>query len=231
MRTPHTVVVHDGIDLAGFRPTRSAAEVRAALGMDACDPVIGITANVNPWKGQEILVRAVAELSADFPRLGCLVVGGLVRGAEPYLAGMEAFVAERGLGSRVRFVGARSDIADIVASLDVLVHASITPEPFGRVLIEGMALGRPIVATAGGGVPEIVVDGQTGLLVPGGDVGAMAAALRRLLGDPALRQRFGAAGLARARSHFSLESYVAGVEAVYDAVLARRRPAAVAASA
>jgi glycosyltransferase involved in cell wall biosynthesis len=223
MRTPHTVVVHDGIDLAGFRPTRTAAEVRASFGIADCDPVIGITANVNPWKGQEVVVRAVAELSAQFPRLGCLVVGGLVRGAEPYLQGMQEFVAQRGLGLRVRFVGARSDVADIVAALDVLVHASITPEPFGRVLIEGMALGRPIVATAGGGVPEIVLHEQTGLLVPGGDVDAMTSALRRLLSDAALRARFGTAGANRARSHFSLESYVAGVERVYETVLSKKR--------
>jgi glycosyltransferase involved in cell wall biosynthesis len=227
MRIPRTVVVHDGIDLEGFRPRQPAAAMRAALGVGDCDPVIGITANVNPWKGQDVLVRAVAELVADFPRLGCLVVGGIVRGADEYLRGMEAFIASRRLEKHVRFVGARSDIADIVGALDVLVHASTRPEPFGRVLIEGMALGKPIVATAGGGVPEIVVDGETGLLVPQGDVGAMAAALRRLLGDAALRDRFGAAGARRAREHFSLGSYVPGVEAVYAAVLAgAARPAA-----
>ena len=194
--------------------------MRAALGVGDCDPVIGITANLNPWKGQDVVVRAVAELMTDFPRLGCVVVGGLVRGADEYLRGMRAFVASRGLERQVRFVGHRLDIADVVGALDVLVHASIRPEPFGRVLIEGMALGKPIVATVGGGVPEIVVDEETGLLVPAADVGAMAAALRRLLGDAALRARFGAAGERRVRSHFSLASYVPGVEAVYAAVLA-----------
>jgi len=219
VHAPRTVVVHDGIDLDGFRPRRAAADVRAALGVADRDPVIGITANVNPWKGQDVLVRAVAQLVGEFPRLGCLVVGGTVRGADDYLRGMEAFVAAHGLGQHVRFVGHRSDIADVVGALDVLVHASVTPEPFGRVLIEGMALGRPLVATAGGGVPEIVVDGETGLIVPGGDVDAMAGALRRLLADAALRERFGAAGARRARTHFSLASYVAGVDAVYASVL------------
>ncbi len=220
MRVPRTVVVHDGIDIEGFRPRHQAAEMRASLGVGDCDLVIGITANVNPWKGQEVLVRAVAELVAEFPRLGCLIVGGLVRGAEEYLHHLQALVATHGLEKHVRFVGSRLDIPDVVGALDVLVHASIRPEPFGRVLIEGMALGKPIVATNGGGVPEIVLDGETGFLVPGGDVGAMTAALRRLLADSALRERFGAAGARRARSHFSLESYVPAVEAVYDAVLA-----------
>ena len=221
MRVPRTVVVHDGIDVEGFRPRHTAAEMRASLGVGDCDPLIGITANVNPWKGQDVVVRAVAELVAEFPRLGCLIVGGLVRGAEEYLRGMEAFVAAHQLEKHVRFVGSRSDIPDVVGALDVLVHSSILPEPFGRVLIEGMALGKPIVATAGGGVPEIVLDGETGLLVPGGDVGAMAAALRKLLAEPALRERFGAAGARRARAQFSLESYVPAVEAVYEAVLAK----------
>jgi glycosyltransferase involved in cell wall biosynthesis len=221
VRVPHTVVVHDGIDLDGFRPQRTPAAVRAEFGVEDREPLIGITANVNPWKGQDVLVRAVAELVREFPRLGCLVVGGLVRGAEAYRHGMEAFIASHGLAPHVRFVGARSDVADVVGALDVLVHASIRPEPFGRVLIEGMALGKPIVATAGGGVPEIVLDGETGLLVPAGDVEAMAAALRRLLADPALRARYGAAGARRARAHFSLDVYVAAVERVYAAVLGR----------
>ena len=224
MHIPRTVVVHDGIDVEGFRPAEPAAAVRAALGVGDCDPVIGITANVNPWKGQDVVVRAVAELVADFPRLGCLVVGGLVRGAEDYLEGIQAFVASRGLERHVRLVGPRLDIADVVGALDVLVHASIRPEPFGRVLIEGMALGKPIVATVGGGVPEIVVEGETGLLVPASDVGAMVAALRRLLGDTALRERLGAAGQRRVRTHFSLASFVPGVEAVYAAVLAGDEP-------
>ncbi len=220
---PHTVVVYDGIDLGGFRPSRTPPAVRPQLGLAECEPLIGMTSNVSPWKGQDVLVRAVAELVGEFPRLGCLVVGGIVRGAEEFAGTIEAFVKSRGLERHVRLTGARSDIPDVVGALDVLVHASIQAEPFGRVLIEAMALGRPVVATAGGGVPEIVVHGETGLLVPPGDTAGMAAALRILLADPALRARLGAAGARRARERFSLESHVSAVEGVYAAAVARTR--------
>jgi glycosyltransferase involved in cell wall biosynthesis len=225
VRMPRTVVVHDGIDVERFRPRRTAAAVRAEFGLADCDPLIGITSHVSPWKGQDVLVRGLPDLVVDFPRLGCLVVGGVVRGAEEFARGLEAFVAARGLGPHVRFTGHRSDIADVVGTLDVLVHASARPEPFGRILIEAMALGKPVVATNGGGVPEIVVDGETGLLVAPADVEAMTAAIRRLLGDSDLRRRFGAAGARRVRDCFSLQSYVPGVEAVYAEVLARERGA------
>jgi glycosyltransferase involved in cell wall biosynthesis len=219
VRAPRMPVVYDGLDLEHFRPQRSAEEVRRELGFAPTDLVIGMFGNIQPWKGQDVTLRAMAAVAREFPNLVCLLAGGVVRGAEWYQTSLEEFVRAHGLEGRVRFLGSRSDVPDLVNAIDVPVHASVTPEPFGRVLIEAMALGKPVVATAAGGPLEIVEPEHTGLLVRPGDDVEMAAVLRRLLGDPALRAAMGAAGSRRAREHFSLESFARNMQGEYAEVL------------
>src|SRR5579871_2186053 len=108
--------------------------------------------------------------------------------------------------------------------LDILVHASTTGEPFGQVVVEGMVLGKPVVATNGGGVPEIVLDGETGVLVPMGDAVSMAEAICGLLADPARAQAMGLAARNRALSCFSIDRTVSKVEAIYSELLAKHVP-------
>jgi len=219
VRGTRLAVVHDGLDLDGFRPTRDRAEMRAALALAPGDLAVGMAVNVQPWKGQDVTLKAVAALAPEFPTLRCVLAGGVVRGAEWFHERIVECVAAQGLGERVRLLGSRNDVPDVLNALDVVVHASVTPEPFGRILIEAMSLGRPLVASAAGGVLEIVEDGRSGLLVPPGDAGAMTAALRRLLTDPALRASMGAAGRTRAHEHFSVERFARAMQDVYDQVL------------
>jgi glycosyltransferase involved in cell wall biosynthesis len=126
----------------------------------------------------------------------------------------------------VILTGARRDVAACLDAMDVAIHASTNPEPFGRVLIEAMALARPLIAPREGGPLEIVVDGETGLLVPPRDATALAAAIERLIGDPALRRRMGEAGRARVDAVFDIRHHVRAMEAVFEEMLAARRPAA-----
>jgi glycosyltransferase involved in cell wall biosynthesis len=219
VRAPRMPVVYDGLDLAHFLPQRSAEDVRRELGFSTSDLVIGMFGNIQPWKGQDVTLRAMAAVASEFPNLVCLFAGGVVRGAEWYQASLEEFVRAHGLERRVRFLGSRSDVPDLVNAIDVPVHASVTPEPFGRVLIEAMALGKPVVATAAGGPLEIVEPESTGLLARPGDDVEMAAVLRRLLRDPALRASMGEAGRRRAHEHFSLESFARNMQGEYDEVL------------
>jgi glycosyltransferase involved in cell wall biosynthesis len=137
---------------------------------------------------------------------------------------LEAQALRLGLGAQVHFTGWRDDVPALVALGDLFVLPSLN-EPFGRVLIEAMATGKAVVATAAGGVPEIVVHGETGLLVPPGDPGALAAAVRELLDDAPRGARLGAAGRRRAETVFSLAGHVAAVERVYGEVLRGRRAA------
>lgn len=142
-------------------------------------------------------------------------------------AAAEKLVDRLGIGNRVRFLGWLGD-ADLLAAYQraaIVAVPSIWPEPFGMVGLEAMAQGRAVVASQTGGIPDWLIDGVTGVLTPPGDVGALAAALRRLLADPALRERMGVAGVERVRKHFTAEAHVAGIERVNE--LARRRWAAV----
>jgi glycosyltransferase involved in cell wall biosynthesis len=106
--------------------------------------------------------------------------------------------------------------------MDILAHTSTAPEPFGRVLIEGMAMARPVIASADGGVPEIVLHGETGLLVPPGDVAALAESMVSLLQDPERAAALGRAGRQRVEAHFTTEQYVRQVQEVYGVVLGDR---------
>ena len=218
VRPRRLTVVYDGIDLAQFRPRHDAATTRATLGLDG-GPVIGMAVNIQPWKGQDVTLRAMVEVAAEFPGLVCLLAGGVVRGAEPYAAALDEFIRTAGLAGRVQFLGPRTDVADIVNVFDVAVHSSVWPEPFGRVLIEAMALGKPVIATNAGGVPEIVVDGRTGVLVPPGDHAALARALGDLLRDRDRRAQMGGEARTRAAEHFSVESFARAMQGVYADML------------
>jgi glycosyltransferase involved in cell wall biosynthesis len=150
-----------------------------------------------------------------------VVVGGALFGEEEYEASLHRDAARLGIAERVEFRGHRLDVAPEWACLDVAVHASVTPEPFGQVVVEAMTAGLPVVAAAAGGPAEVVTDGVDGILVPPGDVDLLAAALRRLAADADLRDRLGQAGRTRAAA-FRPEAVAASVMELYRAVLAQR---------
>ena len=184
-------------------------------------PVVGLVGRITRWKGQHVFLDAAERVRAAFPDARFRIVGSVMFDERAYEAELHAQVARLGLGSAVEFTGFRADVGAAMADLAVLVHASVTAEPFGQVVIEAMALGRPVVATAGGGVLEIVDDGVTGLLVPMGDAAAMAAAIGRLLGDPGRAERMGAAGERRVRERFSIERTARAVEQYHAELLGR----------
>jgi len=128
-------------------------------------------------------------------------------------------VRDLGLAGTVRFLGFRDDVADVLAAMDLLAHTSVEPEPFGRVLIEAMASGVPVVGAHAGAVPEIIQDGITGRLVPPGDPDALAVALIEALRSPKMRQRWRAAAQRDVHERFGVRAHVASVMAVYERVL------------
>lgn len=214
-----TIIIHNGVDLAEFTPEGDTTQLRSALGTSPGVPLVGIVGRVWPWKGQADFLRAAALVARAHPDACFLVVGDAVFATDhDYLGELRALAAGLGIDERVHFTGYRTDVPRIMAALDLVVHCS-RAEPFGRVLIEAMAAGRPVVAYADGGVPEIVVDGTTGLLAPPGDVAALAQAIDRLLHDRQLRERMGRAGRARVVSRFDARAVARAVEAVYAEIL------------
>jgi glycosyltransferase involved in cell wall biosynthesis len=150
------------------------------------------------------------------PDVACVLIGeGPLRGA------LEARARALGVLERCRFTGARSDVADLVAALELVALPSRS-EGLPFALLEAMALGRPVVATAVGGCPEVVEEGRTGLLVPAGDPAALAGAISRLLERPEEARAMGARGADRVRAEFTLARMVGGLEALYAAELAAK---------
>lgn len=213
-------VIYDGLDLAAFRPGRPACEVRAELGVRADAELVGVVGNIQEWKGQRVLLEALDLLKHRRPKLVALLVGGVHRSGAAYNDALKSFVAERGLASRVVWTGPRGDVPDVMGAMDLVVHTSVRGEPFGRVIIEGMAVGRPVVATRAGGVPEFVSDGRDAVLVPPGDPSALGACLDRLLGDDAERERL-SKGALESVERFALARHAQLMTAVFDRAIGR----------
>jgi glycosyltransferase involved in cell wall biosynthesis len=158
---------------------RTAAELRQSLGLPA-GPLVGVFSRLAAWKGQHVLLEALTEL----PNVGCIVVGDALFGEQAYAAELKQMVLERGLAGRVRFLGHRSDVPKLMKAVDVMVHPSIDPEPFGRTLVEAMLSGVPVIATNAGAAPDILEGGKAGTLVPPNDAAALGRAISAVLAKP-----------------------------------------------
>lgn len=181
-------------------------------------PEIVCVGRLNAGKGQDVLVDAVARVTAAGRRVHLTLVGSYYGREEHFRVRLEDQVARLGLGDAVTLVGERRDALEIVARSDIAVVPSRTPEPFGKVLVEAMALGRPVVASAAGGPLEVVTDGVDGLLVRPSDPDALAAALLRLLDDPAEAVRLGSAAVRRA-ADFPTRGMTDVIHRVHDSLL------------
>jgi glycosyltransferase involved in cell wall biosynthesis len=208
---PRAVTVHEGIDL-GRVEAAPAAALHEELFLPHGSPIVGNVAALVPHKGQRHFIEAAALVVRQVPDARFVIAGeGELRPT------LERLIREHRLEKHVLLAGFRPDALSLHKAFDIFVMSSIT-EGLGTSLLDAMAAGKPIVATATGGIPEVVVDGETGTLVPPRDHQAMADAIVRLLKDPALRDRMGAAGLARARRQFSAERMVAQTVRVYQRV-------------
>ena len=207
-------VVPNGGDVAAF--TRGVASRVVA----PAPVIIGMVGNLTSrTKKHGLLLDAVARLAPDL-RVEVRIFGhGAEATSDGYVAGLRAQVERLGLGDRVTFAGFRADPIEIRTELDVLVHPADN-ESFGRVIIEAMAAGLPVVGVRGGGASEIVSHGETGLLAPPDDPSALATCLEQLVRAPELRRRLGAAGRLRAESVYSLEACARGVLDSYQRALA-----------
>jgi glycosyltransferase involved in cell wall biosynthesis len=148
------------------------------------------------------------------PQMHAVLVGAPLFGEDAYEARLHEFVASNGLEGRVHFLGFQDDVAACMCAVDVVAHTSITPEPFGRVIVEGMLARRPVVAARAGGVVEIIDDGVNGVMCTPGDAHVLADTLAELRSDQALRDRLVAHGYQTAVRKFGTQAYVEGVEKI-----------------
>ena len=214
-------VVHNGIAVAPFDAVTDArrSEIREALAPGA-GVVLAAVGRLAKWKGQHVVLAATEAI----PDAVAWIIGSALFGEDRYLEGLRDQARALGIGSRVRFLGEREDVPALLAAADIVVHSAIAPEPFGRVLVEGMLARRPVIASDDGGAREVISDRATGFLVPPGDPAALAATIEEVR---AMSRESRDAVVTRARAEaeqrFSLEAMIAGVARVVDEVVSARR--------
>lgn len=208
--------VASGVDLATFGPI----DQDEATPRETFD--IGIIGRLCEWKGQHIFLRAAAAIAREFPQARFKVIGAPLFGEESYAEELRRLAQSLGIEALVDFMGFRTDVRQLIGRLDLVVHASTTGEPLGQVILQGMAAARPVIATNGGGVPEIMVDGVTGILVPMGDADAMAAAMRTVLSSSDTGRAMGRHGRRHVELGYTIGTTTRKIEAIYARVM---RPA------
>lgn len=216
VRKDRLLCIYSGVDLDGFPPPSFAARdaVRRRLGIPLNVPLVLSVGRLAPGSGYGALLDAIGQVTAARADVHWVIVEG---GEER--AVVEARCRELGLHERVHLIGPGESMPEVLAACDVFVAPSLH-DVFGRVLVEAMSMRKAVVAPKSGGAPEIVVPGETGLLVPLGDVTALAHGISNLLANPNLAEYFGHNGRSRVEHQFTLTRHVETVSGVYDALVA-----------
>jgi len=221
---PPVRVIPNAVSVQRFGQLVDREAVRQSMGIPPQAPLVGMIGRIVPWKGQHIFVEAFARLRQQHPQARAVIVGDAdAAQGERYREEVMARAQALGIDERLIWLGRRRDMPQIMASLDILAHCSVAPEPFGRVIIEGMAAGTPVIASQAGGAVEIIEDGVTGLLTPPGDSVALAAAMTRLLTDASLRTRLRENARKLAIERYDIPAHVAAVTAFYETALRNGR--------
>jgi glycosyltransferase involved in cell wall biosynthesis len=214
-----TETIYNGIDLPHFNPRIDGGIIRSEFKIGKDTKLIGTVGHLAPLKGYEELVGAIGEVLRGGFDVKLAVVGDAIYPhSKRYQQRLLSLLDSSGLEDRVIFTGFREDIQELLASFDIFVLPSRS-EGFGRANLEAMAMGKPVISTNVGGVPEVVLDGVTGILVPPGNSNALFRAIVRLLDDPHMRETMGREGRKRVEERFTLQGHVQRIQEIYRDVL------------
>ena len=208
-------VVYPPVELLRFDARVCTEAIRRELDVAPGQLTFGIVGNLSEWKGQRVFLRAAKRVLETVPQARAFIIGGASRGREAYERELHGLAHDLAIDDRVTFTGFRSDVPELLKMLDVVVHASVRPEPFGRVIVEAMAMAKPVVATGAGGPLEIIRSEENGFLVPPGDHDALAESIIRILRDPLLARAVGARALLDAEDRFSASTHVVRMQEIY----------------
>ncbi|MBI3815116.1 MAG: glycosyltransferase family 4 protein [Nitrospinae bacterium] len=215
------IVIHHGIDARQFRE-KANGDIRKELDISEGAKVITVIGRLSYWKGQEYLIRAIPGIINKHNNCKFIIAGDAVFGEIKAKEDIKRLISDSGLTGCCIMTGWREDVPNVLKGTDILVHTSSRPEPFGLVLLEGMAMGKPVVASNAGGVVEIVEHGVTGLLVKPADSDAIAEAVIYLLSHPEDADRMGKAGKERVERFFDIKAMSKKIETVYEEIINRR---------
>ena len=204
-------IVPNGLDIDA--DDEAPAEIRQQLGLPS-GALIGVFSRLAPWKGQHVVLNALAQL----PSVNCIIAGDALFGEQDYALRLKKLVQELGLFDRVQFLGQCNDVPRLMRAVDVVIHPSIDPEPFGRTLVEAMLAGVPVIATDTGAASDILEAGKAGTLILADDAEALAAAIRHILSKPVGLQEQLAYARVRARSHYGVAPMLNAISGLIDRV-------------
>ena len=220
----NTRLIYNPIDVEHFRlkVKKDKQYIKQLLQVDNSLPFIGMVGNFQEWKGHIILIHAVDLLRKKFPGIVCLLIGAFPANSvedKAYFNKVNQLIEKYSLQNNIIMTGFRSDVADYINALDIQLHCSTSPEPFGRVLIEGMCLKKVVVATNMGGPSEIIEDGVSGVLVPPGDHIILGNKISCLLENAELRAQIGSAAYVRVRDNFSIDKFKTEIHEHYQEII------------
>ncbi len=211
-------IIANAVDLAQYEQPAERSAVRKEFGLKPDARIAVVVGRIMRRKGLDIFIRAMAQVVQQDTAAHGLIVGG-VDGAETGLdAELLALAAQLGIADHIHLTGHRTDLPRLLLASDLLCFAPTQPEPFGRTIIEGMAAGLPVVGARSGAIPDILIENETGLLVPPGDADALSRAIRQLLADPDQAQAMGAAGRRIAETNYSIEHQIEQLTDLYDSI-------------
>jgi glycosyltransferase involved in cell wall biosynthesis len=223
-----TCCIYNVVDLAHYAPGGAQADLDGLSGLPPAEPGtvrVGLVATFARWKGHEVFLKAMGHMQPLGLRWRAYVIGGPIyqtEGSQLGLGALRQLAADLGIGDRVGFTGFIEDTASAMRALDVIVHASTEPEPFGRVIAEGMACGRPVISSATGGAQELIQENYTALVHPPGNHVVLAERIAKLVRDQELRIRMGRAGRITAESRFERSRLARQLIPIYQRIVAPR---------
>ncbi len=219
---PRIRVIHDyAFDLASYDPGTSGAAFRREFGIGPGETMVLLVSKLMVAKGHLCFIRAAHEVFRKSARIAFVVVGGPVEGHESEAREIEALARELAPGSRLILAGPRQDLAAAIAACDIFVHCPVYPDPYPTVVLLGMSMGKPVIGTDIGGIPEQIGDGRYGVLVPPGSPEALAGAILALAGDPGRRERIGATAMEQVRQDFNPRKQAGLLTGLYEHLLAK----------
>lgn len=211
--------IYNGIDTTTVSPTITKEALFEKHDIYPASRIIGVIGNIKPWKGQEVVIRALPLIVKCEPAIVCLFVGDIAACDEHYHSHLVRLADEMGVTEKIRFTGYTTNVADYINAMEIVIHSSVDPEPFGRVLIEAMSMSKPVVGSRGGAVPEIIDEGTTGLIFEAGDSASLADAINQLLIAKEKAVEMGKNGGVRVRENFNISTNVRKTEQLYASIL------------
>jgi glycosyltransferase involved in cell wall biosynthesis len=217
------ITIYNGIDPEEVKDKISEQNIIDKLGLNNDINVIGVLGNIREWKGQEVAVRAMRKVVDHFPRTVCLLIGDTAKEDAHYKDKLHSVIKELGLEPNIIFTGYINNVSDYLNILQIVLHTSIAPEPFGRVLIEAMSLSKPLIAANDGAVPEIIENEKSGLTFTPGDHEHLAELVIKLLQNKHYSENLGKEGYKRILEKFHINVNVEKTQLLYEKILLNKR--------